>query len=586
MAAGGANPTPAPSTPAAPSSPPASFSPASPSPSVGGKAAGNSGGSGAALRTALAQGQVVGNMPETSIWTVIKQLFPYIWPRDDVAVRGRVLLALGCLVASKLLNVTVPLLFKAAIDDLEKVSGAWSNIHKGQAAIHNGQAASAVTSASPASSSASSTSSASAAAVDAAANAAASAADVSAATAASSAPASASSIAAAVDAAAATSPAATSSLADAAVLAAGVPSWAYTGGACAVLLGYGIARVTSSLTNELRTALFSTITLRGVYLINTDLLRHLLSLDARFHAERNTGALSRTIDRGTRAVSSAFHMIAFNIAPTVFEIALVLGILTYTGGAEFAAVATATLGVYVAFTVAYSQWRTQFRQQMNKFESQASASSFDSLTNVDTVQAFCNVELETRKYGDILVKQQAASKRTSDTLAALNFGQSFIFTTGLTAVMVLAAKGVYAGEMTVGDLVLVNSLLFQLAMPLNFVGTVYRELKQSLDDMQAMIALRAVEPLIKSPPDARQLVITRPEGGGVTFKDVSFGYDLSRPILRSVNLDIAPGTQVAVVGPSGSGKSTVLRLLTRAYDPLSGAVAIEGMDLRTLDLDR
>ena len=349
----------------------------------------------------------------------------------------------------------------------------------------------------------------------------------------------------------------------------------------AVLLGYGIARATSSLLNELRGLLFARVVQGGINDMASRTFAHLHSLDLDFHLNRNTGALNRAIDRGTRSINFVLSALAFNVVPTVAEILLVCGILGYNFGWTFSGVAMGTLGVYVLFTVFVTQWRTRFRKDMNSYENKASAIAFDSLINYETVKYFNNERLECRRYDEMLTKYSAMAVKTQSSLSLLNFGQNAIFSFGLTLIMVLAARGIVQGTMTVGDLVMVNGLLFQLSIPLNFVGTVYREVRQSLIDMETMMSLQAVRPSVQDKEGAQPLQL---RGGEIVFDRVSFAFK-DRQILQEASFTIPAGKTVAIVGASGSGKSTLLRLLYRFYDPDQGRILIDGQELREVTVD-
>jgi len=316
--------------------------------------------------------------------------------------------------------------------------------------------------------------------------------------------------------------------------------------------------------------------------ISVRVFENVHKLDLAFHLSRQTGSVSRTMERGTRGINFALHSLLFNIIPTGIEITLVTGILTYQFGPSFGAVALATVGAYAFFTVVVSKTRQEIRRHMNKMENEASAKAVDSLLNYETVKYFNNESLETNRYESSLVEYEKAAVRTATSLSLLNFGQSAIFSVGLTAVMMLSAEAVVSGAMTIGDVVLVNGLLFQLSFPLNFLGTVYRELRQSVTDMEAMFKLAAQKPHVVEVQDAPPLVVDK---GEIAFKDVRFGYQEGREVLKGVTFDVPAGSSVAIVGPSGCGKSTILRLLYRFYDVSGGCISVDGKDIREVQLD-
>ena len=353
----------------------------------------------------------------------------------------------------------------------------------------------------------------------------------------------------------------------------------------ALIVCYGAARVGASLCNEARNAVFAQVSQRAIRSVASRVFTHLHSLDLSFHLGRQTGAVARIIDRGTRGINFILSSMVFNVVPTAFEVSLVAGILAYKCGPAFAGLTAATIVTYTAFTFGVTQWRTQFRREMNRAESEAGARAVDSLINYETVKYFNNEDHERQRYDAALEKYETAAIETQHSLSALNFGQNMIFSTAITGAMLLSAQGIAAGELTVGDLVMVNGLLFQLSMPLNFLGTVYRETKQSLIDMGAMFSLLRERAEVADAAGAGDL--PPPSGGGfdLELKDVSFGYRPEQPILRGVSFHVPAGTSCAIVGTSGSGKSTLLRLLFRFYDVDGGQVLVGGQDVRDVKLD-
>jgi ABC-type transport system involved in Fe-S cluster assembly fused permease/ATPase subunit len=349
-----------------------------------------------------------------------------------------------------------------------------------------------------------------------------------------------------------------------------------------LLVGYGVSRGLSSLLNELRSAIFAAVAQRGIRSTASEFFRHLFDLDMAFHVNRNVGAISRAIDRGSQAINSILSSVMFNVLPTIIEIGLVMYVLGSKFGPEYSAVTAATMVAYVAATVVITQWRTQFKRNMNALENKASYRAYDALINVETIKFFSNERHERARYDEVLAAFEKESLKAAYSLVLLNFSQGAIFSVGLTAVMLMAARGVSQGAMTVGDIVMVNGLLFQLSIPLNFVGSVYREVKQSLIDMSAMMALFRVEPRIKSPPFALPLMVTK---GEIEFEDVRFGYLPERQILKGATFRVGGGKRVAIVGHSGSGKSTLLRLLFRLYDVNSGVIRVDGQDIRSINME-
>src|SRR6516165_2794930 len=406
----------------------------------------------------------------------LKSLAPYLWPRDSFELRARVVLAVAFLLAGKLVNIYVPLLYKHAVDALSPANPVVV-----------------------------------------------------------------------------------------------VPA--------SLIIAYGVARVMAQGFNELRNAVFAKVSQRAIRRLALAAFRHVHSLSLRFHLERRTGGLARAVERGTAGIEFLLTFMLFNVVPSIVEILLVCGILWRLFNWTFAAVTFTTICVYIAFTFSITDWRVRFRRDMNERNTEANTKAVDGLLNFETVKYFANEEHEARRYDAALQAYERAAVKSETTLTLLNLGQGTIIATGLVAIMTLAARGVAAAEMTVGDFVLVNAYLIQLYTPLNFLGMVYRNIKQSLTDLEQMLALLAVKPEIEDRPGAPALIVRR---GSVAFRRVDFRYDFRRPILSDVDFQILPGATVAIVGPSGAGKSTIARLLFRFYDVDSGAIEIDGQDIRTV----
>ena len=345
----------------------------------------------------------------------------------------------------------------------------------------------------------------------------------------------------------------------------------------ALMLAYGGLRVMQIVFAELRDAVFAKVAQGAIRDVALSTFRHLHSLALRFHLERQTGGLSRAIERGTKGIDFLLTFMLFNIIPTLIEIALVCGVLWGLYGVRYAVVTLATIAGYIVYTLTVTNWRSKYRRQMNETDSQANTRAIDSLLNYETVKYFGNEAFEAQRYDQALTRYERAAVSSKRSLALLNIGQAAIIGVGLTAVMAMAGQGVLNHQMTVGDFVLVNTYLIQLYIPLNFLGFVYREMKQSLIDMESMFRLLAVNTEIKDKPQAPLL----PQGAGqVEFADVSFAYDDRRPILSGLSFCVPAGAKLAIVGVSGAGKSTIARLLFRFYDVTSGAIRIDGVDIR------
>ncbi|MCX7896425.1 MAG: ABC transporter ATP-binding protein/permease [Rhodocyclaceae bacterium] len=413
-------------------------------------------------------------LAERHDWQTIKTLFPYLW-----RWRGRVLLALFCLIAAKLANVAVPLVFKDIIDGLTLERQALA--------------------------------------------------------------------------------------------------------APALLIAvYGVLRFSVALFTELRELLFSRVTQRAVRTISLQVFEHLHSLSLRFHLERQTGGLTRDIERGTRAIGTLISYTLYSVLPTLVEVGLVLGILASRYEPFFALTALLTLVAYVIFTIIVSNWRVHLRRAVNELDSAANTRAIDSLLNYETVKYFNNEAWEKERYDQQLRRWEDAQIKSQISLSLLNLGQAGIIAVGVALMMWRAAVGVANGTMTVGDIVLVNAFLIQLYIPLNFLGVLYREIRQALTDLERMFLLLNVHREVEDAPDAIELP---PGPAEVQFEHVSFAYEARRPILHDVSFVIPAGKTVAVVGHSGSGKSTLARLLFRFYDVSAGAILINGHDIRHIKQD-
>ncbi len=345
----------------------------------------------------------------------------------------------------------------------------------------------------------------------------------------------------------------------------------------ALLAIYGILRFSTTLFAELRDVVFVRVTQRAIRRVALGVFRHLHSLSLRFHLERQTGGMTRDIERGTRGISTLLSYLIFSIFPVILEFALVAAVLLAKFDWRFAAVTFGAVIVYIAFTVTITEWRMEIRRRANELDSRANTRAIDSLLNYETVKYFGNEDFEARRYDEQLRKYEDAATRNESSLGILNMGQSFVIAIAVTALMLLAAEGVAAKSFTLGDLVLVNGLLIQLYIPLNFLGMVYREIKQSMLDMDRMFRLLSEHREVEDKPGAPELP---PGPATVEFKDVDFFYEKERQILHQVSFVIAAGHRVAVVGHSGSGKSTLARLLYRFYDASGGEIRVCGLDVR------
>ncbi|MCF8195881.1 MAG: ABC transporter ATP-binding protein/permease [Polynucleobacter sp.] len=351
----------------------------------------------------------------------------------------------------------------------------------------------------------------------------------------------------------------------------------------ALIFGYGALRLASSLFTELREFLFSKVTQHAVRKIAIEVFEHLHSLSLRFHLARQTGGVSRDIDRGSRGIQSLISYSLYSIVPTIIEFSLVLIYLGWNYDWMYAAITFTALVCYIIYTVKVTEWRTQYRRKMNEMDTSANQKAIDSLLNFETVKYFGNEKFEASRYDTFLASYQEAAIQSQRSLAVLNIGQQIIIVIGLIAILWRAILGVEAGLLTLGDLVLINTLMIQLYIPLNFLGVIYREIKQALLDMDNMFSLLGKDREIQDKPSAQALQLVEPKlGPKVVFDQVNFFYDPNRPILKNVQFEILPGTTTAVVGRSGSGKSTLARLLFRFYDVQSGSILIDDQPIKEI----
>ncbi|MBQ1203275.1 MAG: ABC transporter ATP-binding protein/permease [Loktanella sp.] len=353
-------------------------------------------------------------------------------------------------------------------------------------------------------------------------------------------------------------------------------------GAVGLTLAYGFARLMNVGFQQLRDVIFTRVGQRALRQLALETFTHIHRLSLRYHITRKTGGLSRIIERGVKGVDFLLRFLLFSMGPLVLELLMIAVVLFFLFDVWYLAVVVGTIALYVWFTFAVTEWRVKIRKIMNDQDTDANQKAIDSLLNFETVKYFGAEKWEADRYDRAMAQYENAAIRTNYSLAFLNFGQSVLITGGLVLVMVMAAFGVQRGDLTVGDFVMVNAYMIQITMPLNFLGTVYREIRQALIDMGDMFDLLGQPAEVKDAPDAKPLVVT---GGRVTLRDVTFGYDAARGILKGINLDVAPGHTVAIVGSSGSGKSTIGRLLFRFYDVTGGALLIDGQDVRSVTQD-
>ena len=417
-------------------------------------------------------------------WRTIKRVAPYLWPEDQSWVKRRVVIALVMLLASKVVSVLTPFLYKGAVDVLS-----------GEA---TGEA------------------------------------------------------------------------------------WALAIGAVGLTLAYGMARIMTNGFQQLRDAVFARVGQRALRQLAFETFTHIHRLSMRYHITRKTGGLSRIIERGVKGVEFLLRFMLFSMGPLVLELLMISAILFFVFDVWYLAVVVSTIGLYVWFTFKVTEWRVRIRKEMNDQDTDANQKAIDSLLNFETVKYFGAEKREAERYDVAMAGYEQAALKTSYSLAFLNFGQALLITLGLVGVMVLAAIGVQAGDLTVGDFVMVNAYMIQITMPLNFLGTVYREIRQSLVDMGEMFDLLEQPAEVKDKPGAPDINVT---GGALQFTDLQFGYDAERPILKGVSIDVPAGKTVAIVGPSGSGKSTIGRLLFRFYDVSGGSLKIDGQDVRDVTQD-
>jgi ATP-binding cassette subfamily B protein len=355
-----------------------------------------------------------------------------------------------------------------------------------------------------------------------------------------------------------------------------IPLRGWVGGAIGLTVLYGVLRVLMAVLTQGRDALFAAVAMNAVRRLAMDVFVHLHQLSLRFHLERKTGGLTRVLERGRNAIETIVRMSMLTAVPTLVEFLLIVGVFLYSFDWRYVVVVTLTIVAYMWFTTVATQWRMAIRKKMNDSDSDANTKAIDSLINYETVKYFCAERREAERYDRAMARYEKLSVDTYVSLAVLNAGQAVIFTIGLTVVMAMCVQGVRAGTNTVGDFVMINAIMIQLSMPLNFMGMLYRELKQSTVDIGQMFKILDQNPEIEDKPGAPALKV---QGGAIRFEDVRFSYDPDREILRGVSFEAKPGETVAIVGPSGAGKSTISRLIFRFYEPQSGRIEIDGQNI-------